>query len=89
MDKCGIDRINELARKAKNEGLTQEEKQEQQELRKQYILSFRQSLRSTLENVVIVDTKGNRSYLKCKTSLESPETASEKDPLKKDDGPIQ
>ena len=81
MDKYGIDRINELARKAKNEGLTEEEKLEQQELRKHYIASFRQSLKSTLENVVIVDQKGNRSHLKHKTTPD-------KDSLK-NDGPIQ
>lgn len=68
MDKCGIDRINELARKAKSIGLTEEEKLEQQMLRKQYIADFRQSLKSTLENVVIVDSNGNRRYPKNKTS---------------------
>ncbi|MGI6623308.1 MAG: DUF896 domain-containing protein [Acetivibrionales bacterium] len=72
MDKCDIDRINELARKAKCTGLTEEEKLEQQMLRKQYIADFKQSLRSTLENVVIVDPKGNRSHLKCKPSQDLP-----------------
>ncbi len=64
MDKCGIDRINELARKAKCEGLSEEEKLEQQTLRKQYIADFRQSLKSTLENVVVVEPDGTRIPLK-------------------------
>lgn len=66
MDKCQIDRINELARKAKGEGLTEEEKLEQQALRKQYIAEFRQSLKSTLETVVIVEPDGTRKALKKK-----------------------
>lgn len=64
MDKCKIDRINELARKAKCEGLTEEEQVEQQALRKQYIADFRQSLECTLENVVIVEPDGTRKSLK-------------------------
>lgn len=48
-----IDRINELARKSRGEGLTEEEKKEQQLLRAEYIKSFRQNLVSTLENTVI------------------------------------
>lgn len=85
MDKCGIDRINELARKAKAEGLTPEEQLEQQELRKQYIAEFRQSLKSTLENVVIVDPKGNRSFLKDK----APGKASSHTSIKSDEGSLQ
>lgn len=64
MDKCRIDRINELARKAKAQGLTEEEKLEQQELRKQYIADFRKSLRSTLDNVVIIEPDGKHTKLK-------------------------
>ena len=36
-----IDRINQLAHKKKNEGLTEEEKQEQQLLYREYIDAFR------------------------------------------------
>lgn len=51
-----IDRINELARKAKTpEGLTDAEKAEQQTLRKRYIESFKANLRSQLENIEFVD----------------------------------
>lgn len=54
-----IDRINELARKSKTtEGLTEEEKAEQQKLRREYIDAFKTNLRATLANVEIVD--GNR-----------------------------
>ncbi|HHY64714.1 MAG TPA: DUF896 domain-containing protein [Clostridiaceae bacterium] len=68
MDRTGIDRINELARKAKSVGLTEEEKAEQQMLRMQYIAEYRQSLKLTLENLVIIDEKGNRSYLRNKAT---------------------
>ena len=50
-----IDRINALAKKKKNEGLTESEAKEQAELRKIYIASFRQNLESQLKNIEIVD----------------------------------
>ncbi len=56
-----IDRINALARKSKTpEGLTEEEKVEQQKLRRLYIDSFKESLVGQLENTYIVDEKGNK-----------------------------
>ena len=56
-----INRINELARKSKtSEGLTEEEKVEQQKLRRLYIDSFKESLVGQLENTYIVDEKGNK-----------------------------
>ena len=56
-----IYRINELARKSKTpEGLTEEEKLEQQKLRRLYIDSFKESLVGQLENTYIVDEKGNK-----------------------------
>lgn len=48
-----IVRINELAKKAKIEPLTPEEKQEQSELRKAYIASFRQNLKDVLDRIEI------------------------------------
>jgi len=60
MDKIKIERINQLARKAKQEGLTEEEKLEQKTLREQYIAEFKQSLAGTLDSLVIVDKNGNR-----------------------------
>lgn len=50
-----IDRINELARKKKSEGLTPEETQEQDVLRKEYIAAFRASFRGQLENIKYVE----------------------------------
>lgn len=55
-----IDRINELARKQKTEGLTEEEKAEQKELRREYIDSFKNSLISQLENTYIVGPDGTK-----------------------------
>lgn len=45
MEKSKVDRINELARLAKERGLTDEEKAEQQALRQEYLAEFRRSLR--------------------------------------------
>ena len=46
-----IDRINELYHKSKAEGLTEEEKKEQQMLRQQYVAAIRGSIRSQLNNI--------------------------------------
>lgn len=46
-------RINELARKAKAEGLTDAEKAEQQALRQEYLAAFRKNFRKQLENIEI------------------------------------
>lgn len=63
-----IDRINFLARKSRSpEGLTQEEKEEQQVLRREYIDSFKMSLTSQLDNTYIVDEKGNKRKVQKKT----------------------
>ena len=63
MDKDMILRINELSRKAKTEGLSDEEKKEQADLRAHYIAEFRQGMMNTLEQVYIVDEKGNKKKL--------------------------
>lgn len=55
-----IDRINELARKQRSEGLTEEEKQEQFVLRREYIESFKNSLVSQLESTYIVEPDGTK-----------------------------
>ena len=56
-----IDRINELARKQKTEeGLTNEERFEQQKLRSEYINSIKRNLSLQLESTVIVDKHGNK-----------------------------
>ena len=59
MHKKKIDRINELYRKSKAAGLTDEEKVEQQQLRKEYVQAFRGNLERTLEQVSIVEPDGS------------------------------
>ncbi len=63
MNKEKIDRINELARKSKDGGLTPEEAAEQQALRQEYLEEFRAQFRSTLEHTVIQDPDGTRTPL--------------------------
>ena len=53
MDKSRIDRINELYRKSKAEGLSEVEKMEQQILRKEYIDAIKRNLSSQLDNISI------------------------------------
>ena len=58
-----IGRINELYNKAKTEGLTEEEKAEQQTLRKQFIADFRRNLRGQLDNISIKEADGSITNL--------------------------
>jgi len=58
-----IARINALYHKSKTEGLTDAEKEEQQELRKKYIASFRNNLRSQLNSITIERPDGTRENL--------------------------
>lgn len=60
MEQKKIDRINELARKQKAEGLTQEEKAEQAVLRREYIEAYKQSLMSQLDNMYILEPDGTK-----------------------------
>ena len=67
MDQKQIDRINELARKAKTpEGLTEWEEAERAALRREYVDSVLGSLRGQLDNTYIVDEKGQKRKLKKK-----------------------
>ena len=66
MDKKQIDRINELARKKKAEGLTEAETAEQDALRKQYITEWRENMRAMLDGVVIQRPDGTQEPLKKK-----------------------
>ena len=59
-----VKRINELYKKAKENGLTKEEEEEQRELRKKYLLAVRSSLRSSLNNVDIKDADGSITHLR-------------------------
>ncbi len=66
MDQKKIDRINELARLAKQRELTPAEQEERQKLRREYIDAFKASLVGTLENTYIVDEKGNKKKVERK-----------------------
>ncbi|MBE6557279.1 MAG: DUF896 domain-containing protein [Ruminococcaceae bacterium] len=64
MEQAKIDRINELARKAKTESLTEAERAEQKALRDEYIADFRRSFAAQLDNTVIQRPDGSREPLK-------------------------
>lgn len=59
-----LDRINELARKQKAEGLTEEEKAEQKVLRQEYLADFRKNLWGQLETITFVEADGSLTPLK-------------------------
>ena len=63
MDQKKIDRINELARIAKERELTQEEQAERAKLRREYIDAYVGNLRATLENTVIVRPDGTKEKI--------------------------
>lgn len=54
-----IERINELYHKSKSVGLTEQEKEEQAKLRKEFILAVRTNLRGQLNQISLVDENGN------------------------------
>ncbi|PLX29848.1 MAG: DUF896 family protein [Clostridiales bacterium] len=56
-EKERLDRINQLARKQKSEGLSEEEKKEQKILREEYLKAFRKQFRQQLDSIRIVDEK--------------------------------
>ena len=58
-----IARINELYRKSKAEGLTEEELKEQQVLRRQFIDDFKRNLRGNLDNISIQEKDGSITHL--------------------------
>lgn len=59
LTKQKLERINFLARKAKTTGLTLAEKTEQQQLRHEYITSFKKAFKKQIENVKVIDPLGN------------------------------
>lgn len=61
-----IARINELAKKSREEGLSEAELAERDRLRKEYIAKFRQGMENALSNVYIVDEKGNKKKVEKK-----------------------
>lgn len=54
-----IARINELYHKSQAEGLTEEEKAEQQKLRQEYVANVRANLRGQLNNIDIINEDGS------------------------------
>ncbi len=58
-----INRINELYRKSKAEGLNASEQEEQKLLRAEYIANVRQNLRGQLNNITIEEKDGSYTNL--------------------------
>ena len=54
-----INRLNELAKKKKLGTLTESEVKEQQKLREEYLVTFREGMKNTIEHVKVIDPKGN------------------------------
>ncbi len=55
LDQKKLDELNRLARKKKAAGLTEEELNQLNELRQEYLSNFRNSFRNQLDSVIIVD----------------------------------
>ena len=66
MEKEQIERINELARKKKSVGLTEEELAEQAALRAQYLAEFRANMEATLQAVLVEQADGTYKPLEKK-----------------------
>lgn len=58
LEKKELERISELSRKSKAEGLTEEEKTEQASLRERYLKAFRSGFREHLHTIKVVDRNG-------------------------------
>lgn len=63
MEQAKIERINFLAKKKKEQGLTDKELEEQKLLYEEYLEGYRRNLRSTLGNTVIERPDGTRESL--------------------------
>ncbi len=63
MDEKKIARINELYWKAKAEGLTETEKKEQAQLRREYVEAFRRNLKGHLDRIDILEPDGSITNL--------------------------
>ena len=63
MEISRIERINELARKSKTVGLTEEEKKEQAALRKEFIAAIKMNVRTQLDNISIQEEDGSITNL--------------------------
>lgn len=63
MEQAKIDRINQLARKAKAQGLTPAEEAERAALRREYVAAVRASLTAQLDGIRIQEPDGTRHKL--------------------------
>lgn len=63
MTDAKIERINELARKSKKEGLTEQEREEQAVLRQEFLANVRANLKSQLNNISIENEDGSITNL--------------------------
>ena len=59
LSKEKLERINELSKKSKTIGLSIEEAKQQSALRKEYLETFRSTMRDTIESVKVIDPSGN------------------------------
>ncbi|GAA0417700.1 MAG: DUF896 domain-containing protein [Bacillota bacterium] len=59
LSKDKIERINVLAKKAKEEGLSAVEKKEQEKLRQEYLQNVRSSFKNQFKSMTVVDPNGN------------------------------
>ncbi len=64
MEQKKIDRISELSRKQRSTGLTEQEKQEQQQLREEYLHAVRKNVKATLDRAYVVEKDGTVKKLK-------------------------
>lgn len=58
IDQKKLDRINELAKKSKEIGLSTKEKEEQNQLRQEYLNSFRSSFKNQIKSMTVIDPEG-------------------------------
>lgn len=54
-----LNRISELSKKSRENGLSELEKQEQQNLRQEYLQAFRGGMRNHIEGLKLIDPEGN------------------------------
>lgn len=72
MEQYKLDRINALAKKKKEEGLTEEELKEQKELYAEYIQGIRRSFGATLDSTVIVRPDGSKEAVSDRKGPKAP-----------------
>ena len=66
MDKASLEKINALAKKQREQGLTKKEAAEQKRLREAYIKAFRASMRGILDNTYIQYPDGTKKKVESK-----------------------